>query len=102
MDRIILLFCSFISCVILVNLLFQFFNDRYLRAYNSKLLYILLPIVSIIIVTPINMFMSPILNMLVNVIWIGFAQCHLDKDNIAVRILFTASKHFVYSLFFYI
>ncbi len=29
-------------------------------------------------------------------------QCHLDKDNIAVRILFTASKHFVYSLFFYI
>lgn len=81
MDRIILLFCSFISCVILVNLLFQFFNDRYLRAYNSKLLYILLPIVSIIIVTPINMFMSPILNMLVNVIWIGFAQCHLDKDD---------------------
>ncbi len=31
-----------------------------------------------------------------------FQQCHLDKDNIAVRILFTASKHFVYSLFFYI
>ncbi len=32
----------------------------------------------------------------------GEPQCHLDKDNIAVRILFTASKHFVYSLFFYI
>ena len=32
----------------------------------------------------------------------SFPQCHLDKDNIAVRILFTASKHFVYSLFFYI
>lgn len=32
----------------------------------------------------------------------GLYQCHLDKDNIAVRILFTASKHFVYSLFFYI
>ena len=32
----------------------------------------------------------------------GEIQCHLDKDNIAVRILFTASKHFVYSLFFYI
>lgn len=74
MDRIILLFCSFISCVILVNLLFQFFNDRYLKSYNSKLLYILLPIVSIVIVTPINMFMSPLLNMLVNVIWIGFVS----------------------------
>ena len=89
MDRIILLFCSFISCVILVNLLFQFFNDRYLRAYNSKLLYILLPIVSIIIVTPINMFMSPILNMLVNVIWIGFASYFFyyeEKDRRFIQI----------------
>lgn len=89
MDRIILLFCSFISCVILVNLLFQFFNDRYLRAYNSKLLYILLPIVSIIVVTPINMFMSPILNMLVNVIWIGFVSYFFyyeEKDRRFIQI----------------
>ncbi len=74
MEKIILLFCSFISCVILVNLLFQFFNDRYLKSFNSKPLYALLPIVSIVIVTPINMFMSPLLNMLVNVIWIGFVS----------------------------
>ena len=26
-------------------------------------------------------------------------QCHLDKDDITIRISFTASKHFVYSLF---
>ncbi len=89
MDRIILLFCSFISCVILVNLLFQFFNDRYLKSYNSKLLYILLPIVSIIIVTPINMFMSPILNLLVNVIWIGFVSYlfyYEEKDRRFIQI----------------
>lgn len=95
MDRIILLFCSFISCVILVNLLFQFFNDRYLRAYNSKLLYILLPIVSIIIVTPINMFMSPILNMLVNVIWIGLlATFFITKKKIEDLYKYLSRKHY--------
>lgn len=74
MDSLILLFCSFISCVILVSLLFQFFNDRYLKSYNRKLLYVLLPIVSIAIVTPINMIMSPLLNLLANVTWIGFVS----------------------------
>lgn len=74
MDKIILLFCSFISCVILVNLLFQFFNDRYLKAYDSRSLYVLLPIICIAIVTPVNMFMSPLLNLLVNVSWIGFVS----------------------------
>lgn len=89
MDRIILLFCSFISCVILVNLLFQFFNDRYLKSYNNRLLYILLPIVSIVIVTPINMFMSPLLNMLVNLIWIGFVSYFFyyeEKDRRFIQI----------------
>lgn len=74
MDSLILLFCSFISCVILVSLLFQFFNDRYLKSYNRKLLYVLLPIASIAIVTPINMVMSPLLNLLVNVTWIGLVS----------------------------
>ncbi len=89
MDKIILLFCSFISCVILVNLLFQFFNDRYLKSFSSKLLYILLPIVSIVIVTPINMFMSPLLNMLVNLIWIGLVSYFFyyeEKDRRFIQI----------------
>ncbi len=74
MEKVILLFCSFISCVILVNLLFQFFNDRYLKTYNNKLLYVFLPIVSVFIVTPINTLMHPLLNLLVNVTWIGFVS----------------------------
>ena len=32
----------------------------------------------------------------------GGTQCHLDKDDIEDMHYFTASKHFVYSLFFYI
>ena len=89
MEKIILLFCSFISCVILVNLLFQFFNDRYLKAYNSKLLYILLQIACVVIVTPINMSMKPLLNLIVNVIWVGFVSYFFyyeEKDRRFIQI----------------
>ena len=72
MDSLILLFCSFISCVIIVNLLFQFFNDRYIKSYDSKPLYVLLPIIIIFIVISVNMYMSPLLNLFVNLTWIGF------------------------------
>lgn len=71
MDSLILLFCSFISCVIFVNIIFQFYNDRYLKSYNNKLLYILLPVVVILIVTPINTFVDPYLNLVINVLWVG-------------------------------
>lgn len=89
MEKLILLFCSLISCVILVNLLFQFFNDRYLKTYKNKLLYIFLPIVSIAIVTPINMYMSPLLNLVVNVIWIGVVSYFFyyeEKDRRFIQI----------------
>lgn len=90
MDSLILLFCSFISCIILVNLIFQFFNDRYLRLYNNKFLYLLLPIVSILIVTPVNMYMSPLLNLIVNVLWVGlvsFFFYYEDNNRKMIQIL---------------
>lgn len=71
MDKIILFFCSFVSCIIFVNILFQFFNDRYLHVYNSKLLYFMLPLISIVIVTSVNMLMFPLLNLFVNILWVG-------------------------------
>lgn len=83
MDSLILLFCSFISCVIIVNILFQFFSDRYIKSYNSKLLYVLLPVVIILIVAPINMFINPYLNLVINVLWVGLACCffYYEENN---------------------
>ena len=83
MDSLILLFCSFISCVIIVNLLFQFFNDRYIKSYDSKLLYVLLPIIIIFIVVFANMLIDPILNLTVNLLWVGFAGCifYYEENN---------------------
>lgn len=66
-----MLFCSFISCVIFVNILFQFFNDRYLKVFKNKVIYILLPLISILIVAPVNMFINPFLNLIVNLLWVG-------------------------------
>lgn len=39
MDRGILLFCSLLSCGIIINILFQFLDERCERAYQSKSLY---------------------------------------------------------------
>lgn len=33
---------------------------------------------------------------------LGFTQCHLDKDCFIVRNSYTADKHFVYLLYFYL
>lgn len=74
MDSIILLFCSFVSCVIIVNIIFQFFNDRYSKSYDNKLLYWFLPLAIILIVAPINMFINPYLNLAINVLWVGLAS----------------------------
>lgn len=81
MEKIILLFCSFISCVIFVNILFQFFNDRYSKTFNSKLLYFLLPIISILIVAPVNMYINPFLNLIVNVLWVGVVSFFFYYEN---------------------
>lgn len=74
MDSLILLFCSLISCVIVNNLWFGFLNDRYLKVYNNKFLYIALPIISVCIIAPVNLLMSPILNMITNILLVGLVS----------------------------
>lgn len=62
MDKIILLSCSFVSCVIIVSIIFEFLNDRYLKSFNNRYCYIALYVISITILTYINMFMNPFFN----------------------------------------
>lgn len=83
MDKIILMFCSLISCVIIVNLLFQFLNDRYEKVYDNKLLYRMMPVASVLLLTGTNMLMIPILNLMVHFFLFGFVSCFLyyDRNN---------------------
>ena len=62
MAAAILLFCSFISCVIIVGILFQFLNDRYLKCYNKRYIYVIVYLVSACLLTFVNMYMNPFLN----------------------------------------
>lgn len=90
MDKAILLFCSLISCVIVINLWFQFLNDRYLKVYHKNL-YIILPVISILVITPINLLMSPLLNMFANILLVGVVSFFFYEDNRkrAIRVLET-------------
>lgn len=71
MDKIILVFCSLVSCIISVNILFQFMNDRYAKVSESKFLYRILPAGSVLFITVVNTFMMPMLNMAVHVLLFG-------------------------------
>lgn len=71
MSNTILFFCSLFSCAVIVNIMFQFWNDRLEKKYYHKHLYNVLPIISIVILTLVNMFMNSILNLIVNVLLFG-------------------------------
>ena len=40
LDKIILVFCSLVSCIISINILFQFMNERYVKSFENKWLYL--------------------------------------------------------------
>lgn len=71
MDKIILVFCSLVSCIISINILFQFMNERYVKSFESKWLYKLLPAGIVLFITWINSFMIPVLNLIVHVLLFG-------------------------------
>lgn len=70
MDKAALMISSVISCAIVTCIMFQFYNDRYLRKYQCKYLYNILLIANIILVMIVNMLMNPFLNLLANMIMI--------------------------------
>lgn len=63
MDRILLVFCSLVSCIIIVNILFRFMEERYERYFDSDFFYQLLQIGSVLFITWVNTFMVPMINM---------------------------------------
>lgn len=54
MDRVVLLFCSLLSCGIIINIMFQFLDERCGRIYQSRSLYRCTTAVSILLLTGVN------------------------------------------------
>lgn len=77
LDKIILVFCSLVSCIISVNILFQFMNERYTKVSGNKWLYKFLPTGCILFITGVNALMIPLLNMAVHVLLFGMLTCFL-------------------------
>ena len=58
MDRMLLIFCSLVSCIIIVNILFRFMEERYKRVFESENFYRFLPVASVLFITWINTFLT--------------------------------------------
>lgn len=71
MDSIILVVCSFISCIIVFYILYQFLNDRFIATYNNIVLYACIYGVCVCIVMIINMYMNAATNAVSNIILFG-------------------------------
>lgn len=80
MSKVILLFSSLLSCMLVVSLMFQFWNDRYERKYRSRWVYILAACANVAVVTATNMLMKPLLNLFANVLMLGLICCFLYEE----------------------
>lgn len=81
MDRILLLLCSFLSCYIIISLLFQFMNESYERSYKGKYIYIVIKYIMIIALVVVNMLNNPFLNLLTCIMIVGVCACFLYHEN---------------------
>lgn len=71
MDKINLLFCSFISYFIIVHIVFEFLNARYFRTYRKKYIYVMLPIFNVIVMMLADMAKNPVFSVSAGVLSAG-------------------------------
>lgn len=81
MDKAALMFSSVVSCTIVTCIMFQFWNGRYAKKYQSRCLYFFLPLVNIVLVMLVNMWMNPFLNLLANTVMIVTISQFFYQEN---------------------
>ncbi len=81
MDRVLLLFCSILSCVIVVSILFQFMNSYYERVYKKKRVYIIANVSAVILLTIVNMLDNSIWNLVTWILVTAFCAIFLYYQN---------------------
>ncbi len=75
MENMMYLFTSFLSCLIVFGLMFQFMGERWKKASDSRLLYWVVWLLSSGCVSLVNLLKSPLLNMGAN--WVVFTVISL-------------------------
>lgn len=62
MEKFLLVFCSLLSCFIITYILFQFMDERYHKAYKSKLVYFWSGVGATVLMAALNLLGMPMLN----------------------------------------
>lgn len=74
MENLVYLFTCFLSCVIIVRLMFQFMGDRYGKAFENPWVYRIAAAATVVIVTLVNLKHNTWWNMSVNFLVFGIAS----------------------------
>lgn len=80
MENIVFLFTSFLSCIIVIGLLFQFMNDRYEKAYDNSMPYKAVWLTAVLLITLVNQLRNPLANVASNSIVYGIVSVVMYKD----------------------
>ena len=63
MDKLLLIICNVLSCFVIVEILFQFMDERYKRTYSYGLVYIIGKIVITAVMVYVNIINNALLNL---------------------------------------
>lgn len=82
--------CSCLSCFIIARILFQYMNDRYNKTFQNNRVYYFAELLTIIIISAINLADIWLLNLIVWFVAIGIISCIFyfdDTDNALRRVI---------------
>ena len=82
MENIVYLFTSFLSCIVVIGILFQFMNDRYEKAYDSSKLYMITGVIAVVLIALVNQLRIVFVNTVANGIVFGIISMimYMDRD----------------------
>lgn len=80
MENLVYWFSCFLSCTIVIGLVFQFLEDRYKRTYENPVLYRIVRIAAILVVAMVNQKNSVALNLSANFLTYGMIAFFLYAE----------------------
>lgn len=87
MYKIMLWFSSFVSCIVVVFVMFRFWDEKYERRYRNRYLYAVLAAVYVVIVMSVNTLMNPLLNLSANMAMIGGISFRFYEGKISGNVM---------------
>lgn len=96
MNKAILLFCPVVSCVIIMGIMYLFWDKRYTKSYSGQFLYIVIFFINIITVSLVNRLINPVAGLVLNVLWVGVVSCFFYRKNSSERSLWILESEILF------